>query len=139
MLSYALRSKGFHLIFIAIIFALFVQIAMVCICGQKLTDAVCSLVGFFDYLIYNLFSCSKSRRFSESIYQLKWQNLHVREQKMLLLMFMKAQNEVSLTAGNIYPLNFQTWTQVSKLIHFEGHTGVYFCRLSSSKRPCLHS
>lgn len=53
--------------------------------------------------------------FSESIYQLDWYNFSIGEKKMLLLMYMRSQEAVSIKAGHLYEVNFPTLTQVREL------------------------
>lgn len=89
----------------------------------------------FCYLI-------KADAFSESIYQLDWYNFSIGEKKMLLLMYMRSQEAVSIKAGHLYEVNFPTLTQVRQrkvngncLVTFELP---FVCsRFSSFRRPFM--
>lgn len=57
-------------------------------------------------------SLLQSNDLSEALYQLNWDDFHIKEKKMLLLMLLKSQRKYQLRAGKLLELNYATVTQV---------------------------
>lgn len=95
-----------------------------------------------DYCIY-----LKADAFYNSVYQLNWHDLHVKEQKIILLMIRRSQDSVSIKAGSYYHLNMALLTKVKMvsnnyvrlqryLLRIYSHSGNSFASIhlcSSSK------
>lgn len=115
MLLFNLFERGFEPMSLIVYFAFFCILASSAALSQVLIGHV-SLGAYFafnapfsniDYCI-----CLKADAFYNSVYQLNWHDLHVKEQKIILLMIRRSQDSVSIKAGSYYQLNMALLTKV---------------------------
>ncbi|XP_043470369.1 uncharacterized protein LOC122503759 [Leptopilina heterotoma] len=82
-------------------------------------------VLYFGYLIVNLFQillyCWPSNELMEksfgvgnAAYQSLWTNLHHHSSKAIILMILRAQNPLVISAGGMYDMNLQNFTKIVK-------------------------
>ncbi|XP_055596885.1 putative odorant receptor 83c [Uranotaenia lowii] len=59
----------------------------------------------------------KNDQVKVAIYDTKWYDLPVEEQKMLAIVLHKSQNSVEMTIGGLALLNMETFVQILKMIY----------------------
>uniref|UniRef100_A0A240SXN9 Odorant receptor n=1 Tax=Lutzomyia longipalpis TaxID=7200 RepID=A0A240SXN9_LUTLO len=95
LFKFYLLMQSINFLYFSVLCCIFIQFALFCLFGQ---------------IIFN-----KSERIFTELYQTKWYEMEIKDQKALLLIMKLSQKTVGLKAAGMYDINFVMFFQVTKM------------------------